>query len=91
MSTSNHRQEEVLFCQFIEDFFNRVCFKKNVNKEALLNESNRDDNDNDEKEKPLAEHDKMVVLLCLPQLMHGSFLSASLQVKLLRLVKGKVE
>ena len=59
-ATITGKQEEQVFCQFVEDLLN-LGFSK--------------------------QSDNLLMLQCLPQLMHGSFINPTMQVKVLNKVK----
>lgn len=81
----------MIFCQFVEDFLNKACQKKGSSGTDLSMDMQQIDLDGQDQRKSHQErqvdesdnldakssmrYDKLVMLLCLPQLMHGSFLT----------------
>lgn len=69
------KQEELAYCQFIEDFLNYSFVKDQSDHfDQGINESDSTDT---------TKYDHLILLISIPQLMHGSFISQPMQLKVL--------
>lgn len=77
------KQEELAYCQFIEDFLN-YSFVKNQSDSFYqgINESG---------DAEAARYDQLILLLSIPQLMHGSFISQPMQLKVLQKIQDMLD